>query len=237
MMNIFLSFNICFLAVGLLVNLPGEKEAVGDTLKPAAIIERYIKAVGGMKNINKIKTMMMVMEAEVEGMEIEMSIGRDIERKRLIEQTIINGNVVQKTVVKGNQGYINAMGQSQGLRGDQLEAVKTNLYIIPEIHYEKLGFSLELGEPIEIGGERAHTVVVTTPTGIQSREYFSMKSGLKLGSSSELTGEFEFSDYEEVEDVLFPMTIHVINPQLPFPLESRVVSIEVNGPMDDSLFE
>ncbi|MEX2566420.1 MAG: peptidase, M16 family protein [Cyclobacteriaceae bacterium] len=236
-MTIFIPFNIWILALGFFVDLSSEIEPVEDSVKPTEIIDRYIKAVGGMENINQIKTIMMVMEAEVQDMEIEMSIGRDIEKKRLIEQTVINGNVVQKTVVKGNQGYINAMGQNQGLRGDQLEAVKTNLYIIPEIHYAKLGFSMELGEPIEIDGERAHTVVVTTPAGFQSREYFSMSSDLKIRSSSEMSGEFEFSDYQEVEGVLFPMRINIKNPQLPFPMESRVVSIEVNGPMDDSLFE
>ncbi len=213
----------------------GEQGSAEKT--PREIIENYIESVGGIEKINNIKTIVTVMEAEIQGMAIEMSTSRDIENMRMMQQTVLDGNVMQKTVVSNNQGYMSAMGQKQELKGDQLEAVKTNLYVFPEVHYEDLGFKLELGEPTNVNGEEAYLVVVTTSEGLVSNEYFSMESGLKLKVSSEMAGEIEFSDYQEVEGVLFPMQINISNPMLPAPMESRVISLEINETLDDSLFQ
>ncbi|MFC4870650.1 peptidase, M16 family protein [Negadavirga shengliensis] len=214
------------------VTMDGVKEK-----SPQEVIDDYIQSVGGVEKINEIKTLVTVMEAEIQGMSIEMSTSRDLEKKRLMQQTVMNGNVMQKTVVKDGEGYMSAMGQTQTLEGDQLETISTQLYAFPEIYYEDLGFELEMGEVEEIEGEQAYTLIVTTSQGLETKEYYSVETGLKLMISSEVAGDILFSNYEEVEGIKFPMKMSITNPMLPVPMEAEVIAVQINESLDDSLFQ
>lgn len=224
----------------LLVNGKGiQNERVNPSLDitPGEVIEAYVQAIGGADKINQIKTLVLVMEATVQGMEVEMSTIRDMEQMRMMQQIVMEGNVVQKTVVKGNEGYMSAMGQVQNLTADQLETLKTNIFAFPELHYESMGFTLTMGEIVEINGEDAYTLLLDNGEGMKSKEYFSVANGLKLKMETEVAGDVEFMDYKEFEGILFPMKINISNPMIPVPLETRVIDIQINQALDDSMFE
>lgn len=204
---------------------------------PTEVIEAYVQAIGGADRINQIKTLVLVMEATVQGMEVEMSTIRDMEQMRMMQQIVMEGNVVQKTVVKGNEGYMSAMGQVQNLTADQLETLKTNIFAFPEVHYERMGFTMTMGENEEINGETAYTLLLNNGEGMKSKEFFSVATGLKLKMETDIAGDVEFMDYKEIEGILFPMKINISNPMIPVPLETRVVDIQINQALDDSMFE
>ncbi|MDN3689032.1 peptidase, M16 family protein [Cyclobacterium jeungdonense] len=204
---------------------------------PKEVLDAYVKAIGGAEKIRKIKTLVLVMEAEVQGMAVEMSTVRDMENLRMMQQVIMEGNVVQKTVVNNSEGYMSAMGQVQALSPEQLETLKTNIYAFPELYYEEMGFNLKMGENTEIDGEPAYTLLVTSTEGLDSKEYYSVESGFKLKMTAEIAGDVEFRDYQEVEGVKFPMKVSISNAVLPVPLETRLIDIQINQKLDDSLFE
>tara|TARA_R110002124_G_scaffold287271_2_gene472151 strand:- start:4389 stop:5114 length:726 start_codon:yes stop_codon:yes gene_type:complete len=213
---------------------------VKDTLvdkTPQEIIKDYIKAIGGEEKISSIKTIVLVMEAEIQGMKIEIDTNRDMEGMRLMQQMVVDGNVIQKTVVKDNEGYMSAMGQVKSLSADELETLKTNIYAFPELYYEEMGFTVNKGENATIKGEDAYTIIVTNSAGLESTEYFSVATGLKLKMVADVAGDVEFDEYQEVEGIMFPMKVTISNPMLPVPMETHVVSIQVNEPLDNSLFE
>ena len=54
---------------------------------------------------------------------------------------------------------------------------------------------------------------------------------------ADVAGDVEFDEYQEVEGIMFPMKVTISNPMLPVPMETHVVSIQVNEPLDNSLFE
>ncbi|NHE59482.1 peptidase, M16 family protein [Cyclobacterium plantarum] len=211
------------------------KPSLGKT--PGEVIEAYVQAIGGADKINQIKTLVLVMEATVQGMEVEMSTIRDMEQMRMMQQIVMEGNVVQKTVVKGNEGYMSAMGQVQNLTTDQLETLKTNIFAFPELHYERMGFTMTMGENEEINGEEAYTLLLNNGEGMKSKEFFSVATGLKLKMETDIAGDVEFMDYQEIEGILFPMKINISNPMIPVPLETRVIDIQINQALDDSMFE
>ncbi|EPR69886.1 hypothetical protein [Cyclobacterium qasimii] len=204
---------------------------------PQEIIKDYIKAIGGEEKITGIKTIVLVMEAEIQGMKIEIDTNRDMEGMRLMQQMVVNGSVIQKTVVKNEEGYMSAMGQVKSLSADELETLKTNIYAFPELYYEEMGFTVTKGENATIKGEDAYMLLVTNSAGLESKEYFSVASGLKLKMVADVAGDVEFDDYQEVEGILFPMKVTISNPMLPVPMETHVVSIALNEPLDNSLFE
>jgi hypothetical protein len=204
---------------------------------PQEIINDYIDAIGGAKKISAVKTIVLVMEAEIQGMKIEIDTNRDMEGLRLMQQMVVDGNVMQKTVVKDDEGYMSMMGQVKTLSEDELATLKTNIYAFPEMHYEDMGFSVTRGENATINGEEAYTLKVTNSAGLESKEYFSVSSGLKLKMVAEVAGDIIFDDYKEVEGIMFPMKVTISNPMLPVPMETHVVSIQVNESLDNSLFE
>ncbi|WP_163381913.1 peptidase, M16 family protein [Cyclobacterium sp. SYSU L10401] len=204
---------------------------------PGEVLGDYVQAIGGAEKINQIKTLILVMEATVQGMDVEMSTIRDMEGMRMMQQIVMQGNVVQKTVVRDNEGYMSAMGQVQNLTADQLETLKTNIYAFPELHYERMGFTMTMGENEEINGEEAHTVLVTNGEGMKSKEYYSVANGLKLKMMTDIAGDVEFMDYKEIEGILFPTKINISNPMIPVPLETRLIDIQINATLDNSMFE
>lgn len=204
---------------------------------PKEIIDRYIEAIGGKEKIQGVKNVTQVMEASVQGMEMEISSTSDQENKRLMQQTALNGNVMSKTVVRDGKGYISAMGQMQDLEGDQLDAVNMQMYPFPELHYEEMGFSLSSGEITEIDGEKAYTIMISTPQGLETKEFYSIDSGLKLRVASETTGEITYGNYEETEGILFPRLMTISNQMLPSAIEAKIVTLRFNENLDASLFE
>jgi hypothetical protein len=203
---------------------------------PETIIENYIKAVGGKNNIAKIKNSVIVMEADFQGTGITIKGISDQENGRLLQEMIVMGNVAQKTVLVNGKGKISAMGQDQELTEDMVKVLKAQTYVFPEDHYQELGYSLELFGTEEIDGETAHTLVVTASNGMKTSEYYSVKSGLKLRTSSDATGDITYSDYQEVEGVKIPMKLSITNPMLPVAMEAYVVSIKFNQELSDDDF-
>lgn len=211
-----------------------------DRLKnktPKQIIDDYIKAVGGETKIKGIKNMVMVMEATVQGMTLEISSTSDQENKRLMQQTAMNGNVMQKTIVKDGKGYISAMGQVQELQEDQLEAVNAQIFVFPEIHYESLGYNLTAEGQEEIEGENAYALKIVTTNGIETTEYYSVNTGLKIRTSSEQAGDITYGEYQEVDGIKIPSKMTISNAMLPMPIEAKMVMAKFNEKLDDSQFE
>jgi hypothetical protein len=204
---------------------------------PKEIIERYIEVIGGKEKVEGIKNVTQVMEARLQGMEMEISSTSDPENKRLMQQTALNGNVMSKTVVKDGKGYISAMGQTQDLQEEQLDAVTMQMYPFPELHYEEMGFELTSGGISEINGEEVYSINILTPQGLETQEYYSVKSGLKLRVASETTGEITYDDYQETEGILFPMSMTISNQMLPSAIEAKIVTLRFNDTLDPSLFE
>lgn len=203
---------------------------------PETIIDSYIKAVGGKSNIAKIKNSVIVMEAEFQGAGITIKGISDQENGRLLQETVVMGNVAQKTVLVNGKGKISAMGQDQELTEDMVNMLKAQTYVFPEDHYMELGYSLELQGTEEIEGETAHRLIITTANGMKTSEYYSVTSGLKLRTSSEATGDITYSDYQEVEGVKIPMKLSITNPMLPVAMEAYVVSIKFNQELSDDDF-
>jgi hypothetical protein len=55
--------------------------------------------------------------------------------------------------------------------------------------------------------------------------------------SSEIAGDILFSNYEEVEGIKFPMRMSITNPLLPVTMEAKVITLQINESLDDSLFQ
>ncbi|EKB47756.1 hypothetical protein [Cecembia lonarensis] len=201
------------------------------------VIARYIAAVGGKEKVAQIKNSVMTMEAELQGMKIQIKGISDQVNGRLLQETIVMGNVASRTVLANGKGTMMAMGQESELPADMLQMMKVQTYVFPEEHYETLGYKVLHQGMDEIDGEAAHRLVITANNGFETVEYYSVASGLKLRTSSEATGDVTYSDYQEVEGIKYPMRMTIKNPMMPMALETKVVSIAFNQELSDEDFK
>ncbi|MCH7399996.1 peptidase, M16 family protein [Belliella sp. DSM 107340] len=234
-----LAFGISQSAVSKSITLTNYPSTEVSSLEndPQTVIANYIKAVGGQANIDKIRNAYMEAEADFQGTKIEMLTISDAENSRMKQQTSAMGNVQQKTVLVDGKCTMTVMGQEQPVPEEMMGMITLQTFIFPETKYEELGVELELRGTEEINGEEAHAIVLNLPNGMKTMEYFSVKSGLKLKTSSDVAEDITYSDYQDIEGVLIPRTVTIQSPMLPFALESKFVTIEFNRELTDEDFK
>jgi phosphotransferase system IIB component len=204
---------------------------------PETILATYIKAVGGMDNISKIKNSVMEMQADFQGTSILIKGISDQEGKRMVQETSVGGNVVQKTILINGKGSMSIMGQDQDLPEEMVQMLKAQIYVFPEEHYEELGYGLELQGTEDIDGEEAHKLIISAPNGMKTVEYYAVDSGLKIRTSSDATGDISYGDYQLIEGVKVPMSLTISNPMMPVALEAKVIVMKFNQPLTDQDFK
>lgn len=216
---------------------PARKIEMSDANMTAdQVIEHYLTAIGGKDKVSAIKTVKMVMAAEIMGQKLEMEATYDDANLRFAQKTRIGGNVMSALILKDGKGTMSAQGQSMALPDEQLDAAKLGTFIIPELHFADMGYSLKLDGVKDVDGEDAYKVIVSTPLGASTINYYAVESGLKLKSENAQTGEITFSDYQEKEGVLFPMTQVIVSPAIPMPLQTTVTSLEINPTLTEADF-
>ncbi len=231
------------LALGLLttplMSFTDETERTGKAIEENSVeevISNYVKATGGEAKMKSVRTVEMKMQAEVQGMKLEIHSVVDQENQKLLNVTEMNGNVVSKTVIKDGAGKVMAMGQSQDLTEDQLAAFKNQMYGFQELHLEELGIAVTYDGTEQVEGEEAHKLTFDSGGDTNTTEYYSVSTGLKLQTVSKAAGTISYKDYQEVDGIKMPMKLIISNAMLPVPLEAKVISIKLNKDVDDSLF-
>lgn len=200
-------------------------ELVND---PKTILANYIQAIGGQANVDKIRNAYLLAEAEFQGTKIEMLSISDAENVRMKQQTSVMGNVQQKTILLDGKCTMTVMGQVQPIPEEMLSTISLQAYMFPETKYEELGIELELRGTEDVDGEEAYAIVLNLPNGMKTMEYYSVSSSLKIKTSSDAAGDITYSDYQETDGVLVPRTMVIQSPMIPFPLETKFVSVEFN---------
>lgn len=204
------------------------------------IINNYIKAIGGRKNILKVKDKTTVLKASVRGMNMTLTISEKVPNKYY--QSLDAGVFKQKTVFDGTKGYQEAMGQKKVLSGESLKAMKIQANMHVYLDYAKLGIVPKVIGTEKVNGEKTYKVELKMPWGKKWIQYFSVKTGLLMrqvtpiktsrGTFNQVT---DFSNYKDVQGVKYPFTLtQQMGPQS---LILKVDSIKVNSGLSDDLFK
>lgn len=198
------------------------------------VINGYINAIGGAKVLGKVKDVAMNATTTMQGMTIGFDIYRKAPDKYMMK--IGAGDMVfQQITFNGTEGsmYSPMGGENKKMEGEELENMKLEAQMFPELNYAQNGVKLQLEgiEALESGD--AFKVIVTNPTGKQSTRYFDTKTNLLVKEISE-EGTAELSDYREVNKIKFPFKIkQSMGPQT---IDLNVLSIKVNSKLSDDLF-
>jgi zinc protease len=217
------------------------KKVVPSDVSPEQVYEKYIKAIGGVDKVKKIKDISTKATLSIQGANLEMVEYVKVPNKTFRKATM-QGNEAYLMVFDGQKGFETQMGQKQELAGRELEDTKIETYVNYEASYKELGLKLKMLELANVEGQDAYKIELTLPSGTKVIQYFDKNSGLKL--REEKTSEtpqgqgtevMSFFDYKEVNGVKFPYRIKMENPG--FSMEFNVQSIEVNKGVKDDIFK
>lgn len=195
----------------------------------------YINAIGGTKALSKVKDLTMNATTSMQGMAIGFDIYRKAPNKYMMK--IGAGDMVfQKIIFNGTEGMmISPMGgENKKMEGEELENMKLESMIFPELNYASNGIKIKLDgiETIESGD--AFRVTLTNPTGKESVRFFDVNTNLLMKEISD-QGTVEYSDYREVNKIKFPFKLkQAMGPQS---IDLNVLTIKVNDKLSDDLFE
>jgi zinc protease len=223
----------------------GRKMEISDVVIPEGmtaqkVIENYIEALGGTEKLKRITDQKLKMSTEMQGMTIEVESIQKAPDKMLMTVSM-GGNVMQKQVFDGERGMTSAMGQTTEVTGKQLDDLKLQAKIFPELDYASGEYRLELEEVENIDGKPAYKVKVTNPAGTTATEFYDVASGLKVRTISTqetqmgpMTVSASYGDYREVDGVKIPFSLkQQTGPQT---MDLKVLSVELNSGVSDDVF-
>lgn len=213
-----------------------EIEMADANITADKVIESYISAIGGSEKARAIKAAKVTMSASVMGTALGLSFVYDDANMRFYQKTSIAGNVMQSSVLKDGKGTVSAQGQTIEMTADQIEAGRLSSFFLPELYFGSMSYTLALDGIKDVEGTQAYKVIVTSPSGASTINYYSVESGLKIKNENAQAGDTYYSDYQERNGVLIPMAYTIKSPMIPVPLEAKVESLELNPTLTDADF-
>ena len=208
------------------------KAAVAD-ISATDIINKYIDAIGGRERLEKIEDISRIVRAKVQGQDLTIEMKS---KGNNMSSTVVKFGPmeVQKSIFNNGKARVTVQGQTQEVpEGPQLEALKRESILFPELYFEQMGAKLEVMGVEKVGSKDTYKVSVTI-NGSTSLNYFDVESGLKLKEESQGQG-LEVSEFQEVNGVTFAKTVKLINPQMG--ALDATVEVEVNTNFTPDLFK
>ncbi|MFW5753569.1 MAG: insulinase family protein [Marinilabiliaceae bacterium] len=212
-----------------------EKKEVAADVTPQKVIDAYIKALGGEQKLKEVEDLKMEMSMSVQEMSMQV-VSYQKQPNKMYQETQMNDDVLSMQVFNGEEGKMRSPQGEQKLEGESLAQLKESAPIFPELTYgDETELELEGVETVD--GKDAYKLIVTKPSGTSTTFFYGVDEGLKYkevtqtpqGSMSTV-----YSDYEEVDGILFPMEMKQSMGPQSFDIE--VESIEVNAGVSDDRF-
>lgn len=196
----------------------------------ASVADKYINAIGGKANIDKVSSYTVNASMSMQGQNIDLKMMKAKGGKELTMVTGM-GQTLQKQVFDGKTGYSEQMGKKVEMKPEQIAEKLKNTELFPELGFAKSA-DYKLAGIEKIGGEDSYAVKNGDNT-----YYYSVKTGLKTGETKTvkamgqtMTVPTTYSDYKDVAGVKMPYTITVS--QMGMDMTMNVKSYEVNQAKD-----
>lgn len=219
--------------------------ALPEGITAQTVINKYLEAIGGKRNLKGVQYFTMKATGKIEAMGRTMEIGISqwqAEGDKMCQEMRMGEMLLSKQTFDGTAGWIEGMGGSQEIPDAEIAKTREGAIIFPEILYGNSGYEVKINgiEPVE--GNSCYRVEVKTPAGTVQTEYYEIASGLKIRVSSvvEMQGQTaetvtDLSDYRKVDGISFPFAMkQSVAGQI---IDTRVDSIDIKTPVDPARFK
>jgi len=184
------------------------------------------------ERFNKIKDIEFDMDATIQGMKINM-VTKQMMPNRLLSEVKMNNAIMQRQVYNGQTGSSSGMQGNKNIEGEELTKLAQEAIMNKELRYLELGYQLNLLGIETVLEKEAYKIEVISPLKDVEFQYFDMKTGLLIYSSStsineekSITSTTEFGDYKKVDGILYPhKRVEQVGPQL---INLTITQIKMN---------
>jgi zinc protease len=217
-----------------------EEASIPAGLTAAKVIDTYLDAIGGEDKARTLKDMRMVMKADMQGREIQISQVQKAPNMSKTEVTM-GGMSVMAQVFDGSEASMKQMGQALPVDDNMKKDMAYKSAIIAELAVKDMDLAVELVGIESVEGKNAYAVEVTKPSGNKETFFYDISSGLKLRTSEsmqtpqgEMVQDSDILDYAEVEGVMMPSKFSL--PMGPMKMVATAETIEANTGVENSEF-
>lgn len=215
------------------------KKGVPTGMTVQKVVSEYLKARGGKKKLEDLKTLRI----EYEGTLMGNKAIRTIEKKApgMYRETFSMGPNQQVLKYDGKQGIKKTARGSRKMTGEEIKKYEINSRISYLTEWEELGVEAELEGIETFHGEEVYKIKFSRGKNNWT-EFFSTKTGLRTGKSQvaksprgEINQTIRYLDYTEKEGIKFPgkVTLDLGQTSVVF----KVTKIEVNPKLKNKLFK
>lgn len=212
---------------------PNYKVAIDSDVTAETIINKYIKAIGGRKALEAVKTLKIEAGSEMQGMQLALEVKKTTKHQSSIIISM-GGNPLQKILFDGEKGFMFGQGQRIDYTDEQNKAAKIEAVPFSELNAR----DGKLDRIEDVDGKSAYVVSF----GDGEEVFYDKESGLKLKevsiqemSGQKITTTVFYDDYQEVNSIKFPFSItQSAGPQ---ELTFKISKVTINEGVADSDFE
>jgi zinc protease len=220
---------------------PATTAAMPVGLTAEKVVSNYLDAIGGAKKIQDVKTIKVTASASIQGQTLKI-ISQKKAPGMSSDEILFGGMSYQKRLTNGKEAATISQGQNVPVDPKEKEMLLLEGAMVQELAYAPLGAKLTLKGIEKVDERDAYAVEILLPLGGKVTDYFDVQTGLKVqtmqvqkGPQGEMVIPVKYSDYKEVSGIKFPHT--VAQGSGPMSLTVKVESMEVNTPIDDSVFK
>jgi photosynthetic reaction center cytochrome c subunit len=207
---------------------------------PDQIIDKFIRALGGVEAIEKITTRVETGSAQVDGKTVNVDLFNKGTNKGLFIQHTSAGDSV--TAVDGNSGWISLPNHPlRELSGSDLDAAQSDADLQFALHIKQIFPELRVEYPEAVDGREAYIVVGTREGKPSWKFFFDAESGLLVRlvryADSPLgldPTQVDYRDYRAIDGVQTPFNWTISRPGGTSTI--HVHAIQQNIPIDDEKF-
>lgn len=210
------------------------------------IINKHLAAIGGKEKLNGILSVHMENTMEVMGNEAPSSTVI-LNGKGYRSESEFNGQKMIQVVTDKGGWMVNPMmgsDEPQAMAEEQAKAGQEQMYAVPFLNYAARGGKAELLGQEKIGAVNAYKVKLTSTDNVATTYFFdpatyyliqAVRAAEMMGQRIDITTTY--SNYKKTDyGWVVPQSME-INMGGQFSLSSKVNKVEVNRPVDVSLFE
>lgn len=205
------------------------------------VIENFIAALGGKDKLESVNSLELRFELSFMGQPMEV-VTKQKEPNKIYMEMSGQGMTLMKQKYDGERGIVEQMGQKQELEGDALEDMESQAKIFEELDYLKGDYTLATTGMENVEDQECYKVIVTSPDGTKSTQYFSKETALKIKEittqetqGQTVTATNTYHDYMMVDGIQFPKSMTVAG-TTPMPMTMELQEVKVNPEIDDSVF-
>ena len=220
------------------VEKPILNKKISKEVNVKTIFENYLNAIGGLDEINKIKSISTIATVKIQN--APFSPTAEIKQKHpnlnSLVMTVEGMGTLMSQKFDGENGYIEQMGQKIPFEEDQINSEKEKLGLFEETYLDSNKMEIISLNPID--GKDLYKIKVNG----KSFRYYDAATNLLIikeetvnVAGNEITSTTKYSNYKEIEGVLFPYKSEVTSG--PQTVVFDITSIKLNEEIDDSFFK